>query len=122
MALKRNSKKVLDIIATQKKTNATAAYKQIHTNASDVTARTNAYKLMQKPQAQIYLQEHIDNAKSTIVYLLQSEKDDIKLRAAEAILDRELGKATQRTEVQHNSITLNIDLTQADTDTLQLEQ
>ena len=88
--------------------------KQIHTEASDVTARTNAYKLMQKPEAQIYLQEHINKASNTIVQLLDSEKPDIQLRAATDILDRTQGKAIQRTEVQSQSITLNIDLTQAD--------
>ena len=112
MTLKRNSKAILDVYASQKKKNATQAYKQIHTNASDITARTNAYQLLQKPQAQIYLQQHIDNARETIVDLLQSEKDDIKLRAATDILDRTQGKAVQTTEVKSTILTLNIDMTQ----------
>lgn len=111
MALKANSKKVLDIIATQKKKNATQAYKEVHPDSTDVTARTNAYKLLQKPSAQIYLQKHIDKATHTIVELLNSDKDDIKLRSATDILDRTHGKATQRTEVTTQGITLNIDLT-----------
>jgi hypothetical protein len=121
MALKQNSKLVLDEYAQQKKKNAAAAYKVVHPNASGVTARTNAYKLMQKPQAQIYLQQHIDKARETIVDLLQSEKDDIKLRSAIDILDRSHGKSVQRTEVNTSVLTLNIDLTQADI-TPQLEQ
>lgn len=121
MALKTNSKKVLDVYAQQQKKNATQAYKQIYPNASDVTARTNAYKLMNKPESKIYLQQHIDKARETIVDLLQSEKDDIKLRSAIDILDRTQGKAVQRTEVNTSVLTLNIDLTQADI-TPQLEQ
>lgn len=109
--LKANSKRVLDVIASQKKKNATQAYKVVHPDASDVTARTNAYKLLQKPASQIYLQEHISKAKETIVELMSSDKDDIRLRSAVDILDRTHGRATQRTEVQTTGITLNIDLT-----------
>ena len=109
--LKANSKKVLDIIATQKKRNAKQAYKEVHPNASDNTASVNAYQLLKKPSAQIYLQEHVNKAKETIVELLQSEKDDIRLRSATDILDRSTGKAIQRTEVTTQGITLNIDLT-----------
>ncbi len=111
MALKANSKQILDIIATQKEQNGAQAYREVHPNASDITARTNAYKLLQKPDAQIYLQQHIDNARSTIVNLLDSKKDDIRLRSAQDILDRSHGKARQVTEVNSQNISLNIDLT-----------
>lgn len=109
--LKENSKKVLDIIATQKKRNASQAYKEVHPEASDITARANAHQLLKKPEAQIYLQKHIDKAKKTIVELLDTGKDEIKLRSAQDILDREHGKATQKTEVQTTGVTLSIDLT-----------
>lgn len=113
MTLKVNSKKVLDIIAAQPKRNASQAYKEVHPEAGDITARTNAYKLMQKPAAQIYLQEHISRAKETVVELMGSEKDDIRLRSAQDILDREHGKATQKQEITTTGVTLNIDLTSA---------
>lgn len=109
--LKTNSKKVLDIIAAQKKRNASLAYKEVHPDAGGVTARTNAYKLMAKPEAQIYLQEHIVKAKSTVVELMDSEKDDIRLRSAQDVLDREHGKATQRLEQHSTGVTLVVDLT-----------
>jgi hypothetical protein len=111
--LKANSKKVLDIIATQKKKNATEAYRQVYGDVAPITARANAYQLLQKPSAQIYLQTHIDNARQTVVDLLKSEKDDIRLRSAQDILDREHGKATQRIEQQTTGVTLTIDLTSA---------
>lgn len=109
--LKENSKRVLDIIAGQTKQNATEAYKQVYPNASDVTARNNASQLLKKPSSQIYLQKHIKKARSTVVELMDSKKDDIRLRSAQDVLDREHGRATQRTEVQTTGITLNIDLT-----------
>lgn len=112
MTLKANSKKILDIIAGQPGINQTDAYRQVHPNAADITARANAYQLMKKPEAQIYLQKHIDKAKETVVGLLDSEKDDIRLRSADSILDRELGKATQRIEQQTNKVSININMTQ----------
>jgi hypothetical protein len=113
MTLKANSKKILDIIASQPGINQTDAYRQVHPSAGDNTARANAYKLMQKPEAQIYLQKHIEKAKETIVSLLDSEKDEIRLKSADSILDRSLGKATQRLEVQKEQVSITIDLTKS---------
>lgn len=109
--LKQNSKRILDIVAGQKTRNATKAYQEVHPSAKYITARANSYELLKKPEAQIYLQTHINRAKETVVQLLDSEKDDIKLRAADSILDRSMGKAIQRSEVNTTGVTLNIDLT-----------
>lgn len=98
-------------MASQPALNQTEAYKQIHANASDNTARNNASQLLKKPEAQIYLQEHISKARNKVVSLIDDEKSDIALRASEAILDRALGKAVQRSEVHSTGVTLTIDLT-----------
>lgn len=111
MTLKANSKRILDIIASQPGINQTEAYKQVHPTASDNTARNNASQLMKKPEAQIYLQKHIEKAKNTIVELLDSEKDEIRLKSADSILDRSLGKATQRVQVQSEQVSININMT-----------
>jgi hypothetical protein len=116
--LKANSKKTLDIIASQTKRNATEAYLTTHPNISKETAKAAANKLLAKPEAQLYLNEHIDKAKQTIVSLMDSEKDDIRLRASTDVLDRSHGKATQRIEQTTTGITLNIDLTSS----LELEE
>ena len=106
MALKANSKKILDIIASEPSTNYTNAYKQVHPTASDNTARNNSSQLLKKPEAQIYLQKHIEKAKSRVVELIDSNKENIALQASEAVLDRALGKAVNRTE----TTSLNIDV------------
>ncbi len=119
MALKENSKRILDIIATQKEKNATKAYKEVHTGASDVTARTNVHQLLKKPEAQVYLQKHIEKAKETKVRILEtSEKKPEDIRwatladnVATDVLDREYGKATQRVEQHNTTVNLNLDLT-----------
>lgn len=111
--LKANSKKMLDIIASQKTRNATAAYKEVHPTASTAVAKAQASALLAKPEAQLYLNQHIDKAKQTIVELMDSEKDDIRLRASTDVLDRTHGKATQKVEQTSVGVSLNIDLTSA---------
>jgi hypothetical protein len=113
MALKTNSKRILDVMVSKPNLNQTQAYKQIHPNASDNTARNNASQLLKKPEAQIYLQKHIDKAKETIVTLLDSDKPDIQLRSATDILDRTQGKATQRIEQHTTGVQFSIDLSKA---------
>jgi len=105
MALKENSKRILDIIASDPAMNYTKAYKQVHPTASDVTARNNSSQLLKKPESQIYLQKHIQKAKNRIIQLVDSEKENIALQASESVLDRALGKPVQQTQ----NINLNID-------------
>jgi hypothetical protein len=111
--LKDKSKQVLDIIASNPKINNTDAYLAVHKTDNRVSAATNAYKLLQKPEAQIYLEKHIQRAKNRVVQLVDSEKEEIALRAADSLLDRALGKATQRVEQTTTGVTLTIDLTSA---------
>lgn len=111
--LKHNSKRVLDIIAGQTQRNASKAYKEVYPNASQLTALNNASQLLKKPEAQVYLQQHVDKATTTVVELLDSQKDDIRLRSAQDILDRNHGRATQKVEQHSTGITLTIDLTSA---------
>ncbi len=111
--LKANSKKTLDIYQAQKKKNATQAYMQTHPEASIETAKARASELLAKPEAKLYLDAHIDKAKQTIVSLMDSEKDDIRLRASTDILDRSHGKAVSTVVNQTTGIMLSIDLTSA---------
>lgn len=113
MTLKRNSKRILDAYVAQGSKNARKAYLSVHPDAKVTTAGSRAHDLLKKPEAQIYLQQHVDRAKETIVDLLKSEKDDIRLRSAVDILDRSTGKAIQRTENVSTGITLSIDLSSA---------
>lgn len=100
-------------MAQQPALNQTQAYKQIHPTASDNTARNNASQLLKKPEAQIYLQKHIDKAKTKVVALVDSENEQVSLKASEAILDRALGKATQQIQTTSQSVVFSIDLSQA---------
>jgi hypothetical protein len=109
--LKKNSKDTLDIIAGQTKRNATAAYKETHPTATQKTAQAAVNKLLAKPEAQVYLQEHITKASNRIVELVDNEKPDIALRASQDVLDRSHGKAIQQVNQTTTGVTLVIDLT-----------
>lgn len=112
--LKKNSKTILDIIAGQgKEQNAKKAYLEVHPNAAPTTAESNVSQLMAKPEAQIYLQEHITRASNKVVELVDNEKPDIALRAAQDVLDRSHGKAKQQVDMNTTGVTLTIDLTSA---------
>lgn len=119
--LKKNSKVVLDIIAGQKQRNASKAYKEVHPNSSDNTAKINASHLLAKPEAQLYLQEHKREAQETVVEVMQNarqKKDSANFQrlakdTADSIIDRLDGKATQMIEQHTTGVTLTIDLTSA---------
>ena len=109
--LKENSKRTLDTIIANPKLSGTDAYLLTHKTQNRTTAASNVHQLLKKPEAQLYLEKHINKAKNRIVQLVDSEKEEIALRASDSILDRALGKATQRTEVTSQSVHFSIDLT-----------
>lgn len=117
--LKKNSKKVLDIIASQKERNATKAYLQVHPNATAKTAQSNVSQLLAKPEATIYLKEHTREASETLIDVMRNARtqtDNANFQrlakdTADSIIDRVDGKATQKIEQTTTGITLNIDLT-----------
>ncbi len=112
--LKANSKKVLDIIATQTKRDATKAYREVHPAAKPDSAKVAASQLLAKPEAQVYLKEHVNRATETVVELMTSStKDDIRLRSAIDVLDRNHGRAVQKVQQTTTGISINIDLASA---------
>lgn len=117
--LKRNSKQILKRIASQgAERNAKRAYMEVHPNASPTTAESNVSQLLKKPEAQIYLQEHIKEAGETVVDVMRNARtrkesaqfQRLAKESAESIQDRELGKATQKTENTNTVVTLNLSL------------
>lgn len=120
MALKHNSKKVLDIISTQgKERNATKAYKEVHPNATTKTAQAAVNKLLNKPEASLYLQEHVNEASVTVIDVMRNARTQTDSPAfqrlakdsAESVLNRELGTPTQTIRQTVTGVSLNIDLT-----------
>lgn len=124
--LTRKQKAVLDILLAEPKTQQNEAYRRVMDTNSKQNATIEASRLVNRPEAQIYMQKHVDRAKNTIAGLMDSEREDIALKASKDVLDRHYGKATIRQESTTGKFTVNIDLTrgqapQPDKDTITIE-
>lgn len=108
--LKKKSIETLNAALANPKISQTDAYLSTHKTTNRRTANDLAAKLFKKPEAQIYLQRHVDKARWTMVKLMETGKEEIKLNASKDILDREYGKATQRTESASTVVSLNLTL------------
>lgn len=109
--LTRKQKAWSDTYLKDKKASLAEIARQTYNVTDTKTAYAISRQNLENTGIQIYLQEHIDKAQKKIVDLLDADKEEIQLRSAQDILDRTHGKATQRTEVEHRGVTLNIDLT-----------
>lgn len=85
--------------------------KQAYPNAKDSNYASTIAAINEKNNSiQIYTNEQISKAKKKIVELIDSEREDIALRASVDVLDREHGKAIQKQEISSKTMTINIDL------------
>jgi hypothetical protein len=112
--LTTKQKAFVDVLVNNPKTSATQAILQTYGKPGKPptyqTAQQLAHENLTKPNVQLYMDKHIEKAKSKIISLIDSEKDDIALRASDSVLDRALGKATQRVEAQSTSVNITIEL------------
>lgn len=112
--LTRKQKAFADTLINNPKLSATKAalltYGKPHQPTTYETAQQIAHENLTKPNIQLYLDKHVDKAKNRVVELVDSKKEDIALRASDSILDRTLGKATQRTESINTTVNLNLSL------------
>lgn len=110
--MKPKTKAFADTLLANPKLSNTEAYMRTHKTTNRRSASVSASKLLATPSVSIYLAKHVTSARQRIVQLVDGAgKEEIQLRAAQDILDRSYGKATQRTEGVTTGITLNIDLT-----------
>lgn len=116
MKLTRKQKAFANHLINNPKDSATEAAQQTYKTISRKSAEVIASENLRKPSIQIYLNEHIDKAKNKVVTLVDSDKEDIALRASESVLDRALGKPVQSLQVQSTSVNINIDLTTDETE------
>lgn len=111
MKLTRKQKAFADKLLSEPKQSATEAAAQTYNVASRKSAEVIASENLRNPAIQIYLEEHVDKAKNRVVELINSEKEEIALRASDSVLNRALGMPTQRTENRTEVVTINLDLT-----------
>lgn len=109
--MKPNTKAFVDTLLSNPKMSQTEAYIRTHKTTSRKSASVSASQLLAKPSVAIYLAEHVDKARNKVVDLVDNAtKDDVKLRAAQDILDRSYGKAVQKEENISKGISFTIDL------------
>lgn len=101
-----------DALIADPKTTLKQAASQAYGHTGNL-AEVTGYQNIRKPQIVAYLDKHAEKAKNKIVQLVDSEKEDIALRASVDIMDRVHGKATQRIEQHTTGVVLTIDLTSA---------
>lgn len=111
MKLTRKQKAFANHLINNPKDSATKAVEATYKINGNESARAIASQNLAKPSIQLYLDEHIDKAKNRVVQLIDSDKEEIALRASDSVLDRALGKAVQRSEVQVSGVVIGIDLT-----------
>jgi hypothetical protein len=89
----------------------TQAYLKLHPTASRETASANASKILRSTNVVIYRKKAARLARHTIVEIMKDKnvKPDTRIKAAQDILDRNLGKAVQRSETQSTNLNLNIE-------------
>lgn len=116
-ALTRKQKAFADELISNPKQSATKAALKSY-NTTYETAKQIAHENLTKPNILKYLSKYEELAEITVIDVMQNSrslKDEpshaqVALRAADSVLDRLRGKATQRTEVTSTSVNLNLDL------------
>lgn len=96
--------------------NGTKAALKAYDTEDNMTAASIANENLNKPYIEDIVAKRLQDAKNMIYTLSQtSEKDEIKLRASQDIVDRIEGKALQK--IQQDT-TLSVDVENADWETL----
>lgn len=67
-------------------------------------------ELMKRANVLAQLEKGQKKAQKTILQLMDSRSDKIKLEAAKEVLDRTLGKAVQRVQTENTHVSIELDL------------
>ena len=111
LGLRPKTKAMVDRLLADPKLTQTQAYIDTHQTTNRKTAVVEASKLLSKPNVQIYKDSAIRKAKARIVTLVDSDNENISLKASQDILDRTEGKAAQKTENVSRTVEVKLDLT-----------
>jgi len=87
-----------------------ASAKQAYPNAGYDTLRQIVAQNEKNQSIAIYSNEQLNRAKTRVVELVESDREDIALRASQDILDRTEGKPIQKQEITQKSVSISIDL------------
>lgn len=121
--LTRKQQAFVQHIIDNPKSSAKAAAKAAYNVTSDRSAETVASENLRKPEIMAYLENHAQDAKSTLLEVMKYSKEHgmsgtkegaayaaVALNASKDVLDRVYGKAAQRIEMQSTSVSVTINL------------
>ena len=111
LGLKPKSKLVLDELINNPKLTPADAYLKHHKTENRQTAHTAMSKLLKKPSAIGYKSSAVGKAKRRIITLVDSDNESIALKASQDIIDRNEGKAIQKTENSSRTVHVSLDIT-----------
>lgn len=110
LGIKPKTKEFIDLMNDNPKLSATEAYIRTHKTESRITAKNAASKLLQKPSVIGYKDSAVRKAKRRIVELVDSSNESIAIKASQDIIDRNEGKAVQKSESVNKTVEVKLDL------------
>lgn len=113
LRIRPKTKALVELLEQQPHLSQSEAYRILHPKASIKTSQVQSSKILNKDSVQIYSNAVVRKAKLRIGSLVDSGNENIALKASEAILDRQLGKAVQRNENTSTTVRVALDLTGA---------
>lgn len=111
LGIKPKTKEFVDLLNENPTMSQTEAYIRTHATNSVKTAKSEASKLLQRPAVIGYKDSAVKKAKRRVVELVSSTNESVALKAAESIIDRNEGKAVQKSESINKTVELKLDLT-----------
>ena len=111
LGIKPRTKAMVDKLLEDPKLSQTEAYIQTHETNNRKVANIEASKLLAKPSVQIYKASAVSKAKRRIVSLVDSDNENIALKASQDIIDRTEGKAGHKDGDVSRTVRVELDLT-----------
>lgn len=108
--IKPKTKEVIDLLNDDPTLSNTEAYLKVHGTSNRNTAATAMNKLLKKPSVIGYKDAAVKKAKRRVIELVDSSNESVALKAAESIIDRNEGKAIQKSESTSKVVTVKLDL------------
>ncbi len=111
LRIKPRTQAMVDKILDNPKLSQTQAYIDTHETNNRKVASIEASKLLAKPSVRIYKDSAVRKAKSRIVSLVDSDNENIALKASQDIIDRTEGKAGHKDDQVSRTVHVSLDLT-----------
>lgn len=111
LGLKPKTKEFIDNLIENPNKTMGEVYMMNHKTENRISASQAASKLLKKPNVVGYKDAAVGKAKRRIVSLVNSDNESIALKASQDIIDRNEGKATQKTESTSRTVHVSLDLT-----------